>query len=269
MKAMYLCVGTGLAALLAMPTLADDHDEDEIPWSVAEVFFELNNTDGDLGIHALIDGEPWKRMQIEDPNERTILNVHARGRLRRQGVTEIFFESAEPTFDELSPEHFFRRFPEGIYEVEGITLEGEELESETEITHIIPAPPAPAVNGVPAAQQCDDEEQGYDAPVIDADEYVIAWPAVTSTHPNLGDPQNSADITIINYQVVVEAEFDLPSGDEFTSVFSVTLPPGVTAMTIPEEFLDQSDSFKYEVLAREESWNQTAIESCFLTASDD
>jgi hypothetical protein len=40
-------------------------------------------------------------------------------------------------------------------------------------------------------------------------------------------------------------------------------------MTVPAEFMDQADSFKYEVLAREQSWNQTAIESCFLTAEDD
>ena len=269
MKTNYLCIGTGIAALLAAPAFAGDHDDDEIPWEEAEVFFELNNTDGDLGIHSLVDGGPWKRLQIEDTNERTILTVHVRGRLRRQGMTEIFFESAEPTFDELAPEQFFNRFPEGTYEVEGVTLDGEELESETEITHAMPAPPAPTVNGIAAAMQCDDEEPGYDAPVIDADEYVIAWPPVALTHPSLGDPQNSPDITIVNYEVVVEAELETPDGEEFTSVFSVILPPDVTAMTIPEEFLEQSDTFKYEVLAREESWNQTAIESCFLTEVDD
>ncbi|RZV38204.1 MAG: hypothetical protein EX272_03255 [Chromatiales bacterium] len=269
MKMKYLCIGTGAAALLIAPAFADDHDDEEIPWDVAEVFFELNNTDGDLGIHALVDGGPWKRMQIEDADGRTILNVHARGRLRRQGMTEIFFESAEPTFDELAPEQFFNRFPEGTYEVEGQTLDGEELENETEITHAMPAPPAPTVNGVAAAMQCDDEEPGYDAPVIEADEYVIAWPEVALTHPSLGYPQSSSDITIVNYEVVVEVELETPDGEEFTTVFSVILPPDVTAMTIPEEFLEQSDSFKYEVLAREESWNQTAIESCFLTEVDD
>lgn len=269
MKTRYLCLGTGVAALLVAPAFADSHDEDEIPWEVAEVFFELNNTDGDLGIHSLVDGGPWKRLQIEDTKERTILDVKVRGRLRRQGMTEIFFESAEPTFDELAPEAFFDRFPEGTYEVEGVTLDGEELESETEITHAMPAPPAPTVNGIAAAMQCDDEEPGYDAPLIEADEYVIAWPEVALTHPSLGFPQGSPDISIVNYEVVVEAELETPGGEEFTSVFSVILPPDVTEMTIPGEFLEQSDSFKYEVLAREESWNQTAIESCFLTEADD
>ena len=108
----------------------DDDDDDEIPFAEAEIFFELNNTDGDLGIHALIDGEPWKRLSIEDLRERKMLDIKVKGRLRKQGLTEIFFESAEPTFDELDPADFFRRFPAGEYEVEGITLEGEELESE-------------------------------------------------------------------------------------------------------------------------------------------
>ena len=274
MKHNKLPFSAACAALFVMPAMAvaDDHDDDddnEIPFAEAHVFFELNDTDGDLGIHALIDGDPWKRLQIEDQNERRILNVNVRGRLRRQGLTEIFFESAEPTFDELPPSVFFKRFPEGTYEIEGITLDGDEMESETEITHAMPAPPAPTVNDVPAAEQCDDEEPGYDAPVIDGDEIVIAWPAVTQTHPELGYPQGADGvISIHNYEVVVEAEFEV-DGEEFASVFSVILPPDVTAMTIPEEFLEQSDSFKYEVLAREESWNQTAIESCFLTEGDE
>ena len=262
-----LCAGA--VTLIASPVLADDHSEDEIPWAVAEVFFELNNTDGDLGIHALVDGEPWKRLQIEDVNERKIFVVNARSRLRRQGVTEIFFESAEPTFDELPPARFFRRFPAGTYEVEGVSLDGLEIESETEITHAMPAPPVPTVNGIAAARQCDDEEPGYDAPLIVANNYIIAWDEVTHTHPKLGSPMNAPGLEVVNYQVVVETDLDTPSGGEFTTIFSVILPPDVTEMTIPAEFIEQSDSFKYEVLVRESSWNQTATESCFLTSEDE
>ena len=261
-----LIAGLAILTVVASPAIADD---DETPWDVAEVFFELNDTDGDLGIHALVDGGPWKSLRIEDHNERRILNVRARSRLRRQGMTEIFFESAEPTFDELPPEEFFRRFPAGVYEVEGIALDGSELESETRITHAMPAPPVPMVNGIPAAQQCDDEEPGYDAPIIVADDYVISWADVVLTHPTLGSPQSSPDITIVNYEVVVETDLESPDGDEFTTVISAIVPPDVTSMTIPAEFLEQSDTFKYEVLAREASWNQTAIESCFLTDADD
>jgi len=272
MKFRKTILGTSVAALLAMPLAAiaedDDDNDDEIEFAEAHVFFELNNTDGDLGIHALIDGEPWKRLKIEDQNERTILNIRVRSRLRRQGLTELFFESAEPPFSELTPAQFFARFPEGTYEIEGRTLEGDELESETDISHAMPAPPNPTVNGEEVAVQCDDELPGYDAPTVGGD-VVIAWAPVTHTHPALGDPQNSDDITIINYEVVVEAELETPEGEEFVSVLSVRLPPDVTEMTIPAEFLEQTDTFKYEVLAREESWNQTAIESCFLLEEDE
>jgi hypothetical protein len=120
---------------------AADDDGDEIPFDVANVFAELNDTDGDLGFHALIDGDAWKRLEIEDPNERQMLYVRVTGRLGRQGLTELFFESAEPPFDELPPEEFFRRFPEGAYEISGRTIDGEERDSVAVFTHVMPAPP--------------------------------------------------------------------------------------------------------------------------------
>jgi hypothetical protein len=241
----------------------DDDDDDEIPFDEAELFFELNNTDGDLGIHALIDGEAWKRLTIEDTKERKMLDVKVKGQLRKQGLTEIFFESAEPTFDELSPEDFFLRFPEGTYEIEGETLDGEELESETELTHVMPAPAGGiTLNGVPINLEdvdCDDEDT---VPSVVGSTVTISWGEVTMSHPDLGvDPQ--VPVTIHNYEVVVERELEV-EGEEFTSVFSVILPPDQRSMTIPAEFIGSGDEFKYEVLAREESFNQTAVESCFV-----
>ena len=245
---------------------ADDDDDDEIPFDEAHLFFELNNTDGDLGIHALIDGDAWKRLEIEDPRERKMLDVRVSGRLRRQGLTEIFFESAEPTFDELSPKKFFRRFKEGIYEVEGKTLEGKELESEVLLTHVMPAPAETFVNGLPEGKQCDDEKPGFDAPETSAP-VTISWLPVEKSHP---DPdgggagvQPPVEVVIHNYEVVLEVEVEV-EGEEFTSVMHVVLPPGETSLTVPAEFIAQGDEFKYEVLAREESFNQTAVESCFV-----
>ena len=145
-----------------------DNNDDETPFSEAHIFFELNDTDGDLGIHSLIDGDAWKKLEIRDPEEHKILKIDVKGALRQQGLTEIFFESAEPTFDELDPADFFARFPEGEYEVKGKTLDGEELESEVEVVHTMPAPPDLSVNGENAAEQCDDEEPGYDATEVEA-----------------------------------------------------------------------------------------------------
>ena len=256
-KKALVCAGFVCLATAPLTSLAEEHEE-VLEFDVAEVFFELNNTDGDLGIHALIDGGAWKQLRIHDVDDRKLLDVKVRGRMRRQGLTEIFFESAEPTFDELSPVEFFDRFPPGTYFVSGVTLDGEELENEVEISHAMPAPPVPTVNGEPMDTDCEDEEFTEVEGSV-----VIAWDAVTTTHSELGSPQSSMDLTIINYEVVVEAEL-LIDGEEFLSIVSVILPPDVTEMTIPDEFLAQAEEFKYEILAREESSNQTAIESCFV-----
>ncbi len=238
-----------LALATGGPMARADHDE--IPFSEAHLFFELNNTDGDLGIHSKIDGEPWKRLEIEDPHERRMLNIYVQGRLRRQGLTEIFFESAEPTFDELPPEKFFRRFPEGIYEIEGLTLDRVELESETELTHVMPAPAVVQVNGINAAPSCDDE-----LPVVaEGDDVVLSWTEVTDSHPTIGTPGVSIDV--VNYEVVVEI-------DETPFKVSAILPPEAREFEVPEEILELDEAeIKFEVLVREASYNQTAVESCF------
>lgn len=254
-------VAVSLIVLGMAPALgwSRDHDEDEIEFDVAEVFFELNDTDGDLGLHALLDGEPWKRLSIEDPNERDLLMVRVRGRLRQQGLTELFFESAEPNFEDLPPEDFFARFPPGIYEVEGKTLDRQELESETEVTHVLPAPAGNVtINGMdarPASDECDEEN-----PPIVSNSVVLEWDAVTTSHPNLGewDPE----IEVIRYQVVAEWEDE----DENVFVSSIDLQPDDAtdrySITFPPEFFVDGTEVKFEVLIREESFNQTAVESC-------
>ena len=93
-----ISVHGSLAVLVVAITSQAGWAQDEIPFDESEIFFELNNTDGDLGIHALIDGAGWKKLSITDPMERKMLNVRVKGRLRRQGLTEFFFESAEPLF---------------------------------------------------------------------------------------------------------------------------------------------------------------------------
>ena len=236
----------------ATPKLwAGHHDGEEIPFDVAVIFFELNNTDGDLGIHALIDGDAWSKLKIEDPYERTILSIKVKGNLQNQGLTELFFESAEPTFDELSPEEFFNRFPEGIYEIEGLTLERDKLESEVELTHLMPAPAGNVrVSGIAAAENCDVEP----LPVV-SQPVIISWDPVTGSHPYLG--RTGEAIEVDRYQVVVEQE-------ELGLDFSVNLPPYVTELEIPAGFIALGEEFKFEILVREESGNQTAIESCFV-----
>jgi hypothetical protein len=222
----------------------------ETPFGVADIFLELNDTDGDLGIHALIDGEPWRVLAIESPDEREKLRVTASGTLRQHGLTELFFESAEPSFDELPPAQFFQRFPAGEWEVEGITIEGDELESTDVLSHVLAAPPENIlVSGEEAAESCD----VVPLPSV-SEPVVISWDPVTESHPEIGE---TGKVEVVKYQLVVERLEPTPL------IFSVDLPPDVTEFEVPEGFIALGEEFKFEILVREATGNQTAVESCF------
>jgi hypothetical protein len=222
-------------------------------FSEAELFFELNNTDGDLGIHASIDGGPYTMLEIDDSKGRTILLTTASGRLAKQGLTQYFFESAEPSFDELAPEEFFSRFPEGVYEIEAKGLAGERFEATVELSHVLAAPVGNiTVNGVDAAEDCDDV---LNLPVV-SDPVTIDWDPVVESHPEIGTPGEM--IEIVRYQFFVE------QGDVKFAVDLPTDPVEVTQFMVPSEIISQGGVFKFEIIARTETGNNTAIENCFI-----
>jgi hypothetical protein len=245
-----------LAALLLVPSSpaarAGDAVErgDEVPFDEADLYLELNDTDGDLGVHAILDGDAWQTLSLRGPRGGERMRVMTRGPLRRHGLTELFFESAEPSFDELSPEAFFRRFPAGEWEIRGTTIEGDELRSRDLLRHVLAAPAGNiTLSGVPAAADCD----AVPLPVV-GEPVVIQWDPVTGSHPEIGE---AGEIEVVKYQLVVERE------DPSLLVFSVDLPPDVTAFEVPEDFTALGDEFKFEIVVREASGNQTATESCF------
>jgi hypothetical protein len=229
----------------------DNGEERETPFDEARLFFELNDTDGDLGIHALIDGSAWKRLEIDGPNDVVMLEVFVRNRLRKQGLTEFFFESAEPPFDELPPTQFFKRFPEGVYDIGGLTLDGKELESEVTLSHVLAAPPENIqISGVDAAENCDAE------PLPSVSEPVtISWDPVTQSHPDIGTPNVAVEVE--QYELILEIE------EPTERAMSIPLPPDVTSFEFPSDFIALSDAFKFEIIVRAVNGNQTAVESCF------
>lgn len=234
------CAATALLLGIA-PATASNHEEAR-PFGEAQLFFELNNTDGDLGIHAKIDGDPWKQLWIMTPDESVLLSVTARGNLRRQGMTEIAFESAEPPFSELAPKDFLKRFPEGTYEVEAIMLDGGELESDVEISHVLPAPP----QFLGPAGPCSN-------PVAVTAPITIAWNPVTQSHPTIGRPGVAVEVE--RYEVA----FEVVGGD---LKFFAELPPDVTSIDVPELFTEEPGVIKFEVLVKAADGNRTAEERC-------
>lgn len=262
-RLMPLAIGAAAVAMTAQAGGRDhwwgggDDEEEELEFEEAHLYLELNDTDGDLGIHGLIDGGPWKYLEIEGPDERPLLNALIRGTLRRQGMTEFFFESAEPTFDELPPAVFFRRFPEGTYEIEGITLDGEELEGEVELSHVLAGPAGGVmVNDEAAAANCDVELPTVSEPVS------ISWSAVTMSHPTLGT--TGVPVTVQQYELVAEIEREDETPDVL--VFKADLPGGEDSYSfeLPEDFTGMADGeMKFEIVTKLDNGNQTAVESCF------
>lgn len=238
-------------ATMAGISHAQDADENDASFAVADVFLELNDTDGDLGLQVLIDGDPWKQLEIENPGGKKILQVRASRSLAKQGVNEIFFESAEPSFDELPPDEFLARFPEGIYEVSAKKLGGGELENEVEITHLLPASPANvAANGQLLPLDCE-----VDAPPSVGSPVTITWDPVEFSHPEIGTINTPIDVD--RYEVVVEFE------ELDNAVFTMELGADQTAIDVPAQLIALGDEFKLGIVAQEASGNRTVIESCF------
>ena len=223
------------------------------PFDESDVFLELNHTDGDLGLHAKIDGDAWHKLFISSPDGKEKLRVVASGTLKSHGLTELFFESAEPGFDEVPPQRVLGRFKEGNWVISGTTIEGEELRSVDRLSHVLPAPPSGiTISGVPAVENCD----VVPLPSV-SEPVIIRWDPVTRSHPTIG---KTGPIEIVSYQLIVE--FEHPVFGDLN--FSVILPPDTTEFEVPAEFVALSDGeLKFEILAREEHGNQTAIESCF------
>ena len=196
-------------------------------FSEAEIFLELNDTDEDLGIHASIDGEPWTSLKVVGP-EGLLLDIFTREGFRTQGLTQFSFESAEPAFDELSPARFFRRFPEGRYAISAKTESGHSIRGAASLSHVLAAPPENILlNGIPAADSCEDPPPTVIAPVM------ITWDPVTGSHPRVG---KRGPVRIVQYQLFVEGE---------GTNLAITLPASITQFEVPMAVTDGGEQFKF------------------------
>ncbi len=200
-----------------------------VPLAISKIYIEYNFSANDLGFHISLDGEDWSSMKIINPSGRTIFNVKGRSGFGNLGMTELFFEGAEPSLDEVPLAELLALFPEGNYTFVGKTVEGDEIVGTGTLTHKIPAAPV-IVSPQPGE-------------VVDASQpVVIDWDPVA----------NPPGGQIVGYQVIIGA-------------FSITLPASKTSVTVPAEFLEPGTEYLWEVLAIEAGANQTIRESSFST----
>ena len=236
-----------------------------------EVLIEINATDLDAGLQGMLDGDAWKWATVTGPGGQPIFRFQPGGSLAKHGVTETQWESNEPPFEpseEAEPgytlDDFLEMFPEGEYTARGLTVENDQLESGTELTHDLPAGP-----DVISPEEEEKVERGSDL--------TITWYAV-ETEFDPEDPQGLGtallESDIVAYIVV--AEYDLvlnPDADdeeEITRVLTIDVAADeaeqfsavIPADFLPDEPPGENDEleFKIEVGAVEESGNRTFTE---------
>ena len=220
-------VATGTPALWA------EHNDNHL--SAAEIFIEINDTDGDAGIQLFLDGEGWDTMTVWNPSGEIIFTVAGDGAVGQQGITELFFESAEPSFDEQPLDEFLSLNPEGVYRFRGSSTEGELLRGHATLTHALPDAPILVFPG--------EEEE------VEPSGLVLEWMTVP-------DPPGGR---IIGYHVVLERE-------EPDRTLAVDLARNTTRLEVPRAFLQRGIDLKFEVLAIERSGNKTITEREFSIA---
>ncbi|MGI8516941.1 MAG: hypothetical protein ACR2ME_01160 [Acidimicrobiia bacterium] len=224
-----------LLALLAMAVslTATASQSTTVEFKRAQLRVEINSTDGDAGLQIDLDHEPWREISLRDPNGTKILDVVNRGVLEGYGLTELFSESSEPPFTEFPLDEFKKLFPAGDYTFAGVTIDGVRMMSTVTLTHDFPAGPVVV--------------SPLEGSTVRPNRLVVEWKPVTAP----------AGIRIVAYQVLVISE------DDPTMVLSAKVPANVTRLAVPAGFLKTPGAYKAEVLAIEQSGNQTLTEVAF------
>ena len=240
-----LAIGAGLVA--ALESSAQEPGAASIPLKEAKLNIEHNATANDTGFQGFIDSEGWRRLDITGP-DGVVLTLEGRGKLGMLGLTEVFFETVEPKNADVSIDDVLATLPEGEYRIKGLAIEAGDPQGETIgmawLTHIIPAGPA-LLSPVEGA-------------IVPSDDLVVSWSPVTKTI-------YGASVAIVAYQVIIEKDEAPPPHMIGKWGLSMDLPASVTTIRVPKGFLEPATRYLWEVLAIEESGNQTLSSSEFRT----
>jgi hypothetical protein len=219
--------------------------------AAAKLYVEYNATDNDLGVHGAFDDHGWTELCVYDPNGTQVLAVRPHGPLRDLSLAGIFFESREPPTTEFTFADLKANFPEGQYEVRATNYDGTGLSGAATFTHNVPRPPAvthPAI--------VDEEHAGeVEVPIGDL---TVEWEEVSET-------VDGGPVSITGYEIIItKVEHDDPHGYSLP-VFDVHVPPDRNSLSVSAEFLEPGSLYELEVLALEESGNQTITVGFFTT----
>lgn len=168
-----------------------------LPFADLAIFFEFNSTDDDLGVQVALDADDWSDIQIWNPARQKILEIQAKQELKELGLTELRFESAEP-----SPQEVLDLFAPGEYRFAGRTVDREVLAGTATLSSALP--PAPLFTP-------------DDGDVVDAANTVIAWGAIAGVE--------SYEVIVSNEDNGLAMTVELPASATSLPVPAVFMEP--------------------------------------------
>ncbi|MGI0013211.1 MAG: hypothetical protein ACREBU_07190 [Nitrososphaera sp.] len=222
-------------------------DSDSPTIEQAKLIIEHNAADEDTGFQGFVDGDGWNRMTLTGPDGRQ-LDFKAKGELGQLGLTELFFETVEPENADVPISEILETLPEGDYTYESTGIEVGEKLGKASATALL-------THDIPAAPELLTPEEDEEVPV---DDLLVSWEPVDKTI-------DGRDVNIIAYQLIIEKDEEPHPNMIGTFGLSMYLPADVTEITVPGEFFEPSTDYEWELLAIEESGNQTINSSSFST----
>ncbi|MCZ6745695.1 MAG: hypothetical protein O7C74_00590 [Acidobacteria bacterium] len=225
-----LVLGTGTSVVTATEPCED--------FGECKVLIEINSTDGDIGFHFLMDGDDLNMARIDDPNGLKVFEDQAKGRLKKQKMTETFVESAEPLcwFDPeadadeeiVTLEEFLERWTPGTYVFTGMGDGGEKSVGETELTYELPAAPSGLGFDGSVITWAAGADLGNCASTADLDDLVAD--GLLPVHPE--------NVAVAAWEIVLEPDVD--DGDPLGQLkFTIRVAGSIAtkAVTVPADYL--------------------------------
>ena len=213
----------------------------------AKIIIEHNATDEDTGFQAFVDADGWEQLEIIGPNG-VVATFQGQGNAGKLGLTELFFETTEPENAKLPLAEVLDLFPAGEYEFRATyaALGGNDgvATGHATLSHTIP-------QGVTLIAP----EEGATLPAGDVS---VMWTPVDKA-------LDGSSATIIAYQLIIEKDEEPQPRMIGKRGLSMYLPPSVNQMSIPAAFFEPETDYLWEVLAIDESGNQTLQSGTFAT----
>ncbi len=217
------------------------------PLKQAKVIIEHNATDNDTGFQVSLDADGWEKLTLTGPNG-LIAEFHPKGGVSELGMTELFLETVEPENVKMPLAELLKKMPAGAYEFRATAskLGGNNgvMMSTATLSHKIP-------EGVALLEPRQDA-------VIPVGDTLMSWSG--SDKAIDGSPAS-----IIAYQLIIEKDEQPHPRMIGKRGLSMYLPATTREIRIPGTFFEAKTGYLWEVLAIEESGNQTLQSGAFKT----